>query len=137
MARRGCHSVTTSTSVVTSGPTPVTHSNSVPTPARRLLRNRIDLASRIHSTWPSMRLTWDHTAEGGASIVMHVRMRTAYPWWAASRRSRAATSGGTVFTRMPVPCSNPAGTVMRVCTSTYQWNDRGLASGGAVCTTRL
>src|SRR5919204_5283206 len=56
---------------------------------------------------------------------------------ATSRSCGAASSGGTVFTRMPVPCSKPATTVVRVWTSMYQWNDSGPAFGGAVCTTRL
>ena len=54
-----------------------------------------------------------------------------------SRAARAASSGGTVFTRMPVPCSNPATTAILVWISTYQWNDLSRVPGGAVWTTRL
>jgi hypothetical protein len=57
-------------SVVRSGPTLVTQSNSVPTPERCSVRNRMDSASRIQSTWRSTRSMPAHTCAGGASIVM-------------------------------------------------------------------
>ena len=40
----------------------------------------------------------------------------------ALRRSITACSGGVLFTRMPVACSNPAAIDTRGVTSTYQWN---------------
>ena len=48
----------------------VSHSKTVPTPARWSPRKRMAAASAIQDTWSAMSARWPHTTSGGASIVV-------------------------------------------------------------------
>ena len=57
------------------GPTLVSQTNTVPTPSRRSVTNRIDSASVIQSTCDAMSRKWRQTRLGGASMSVWTRMR--------------------------------------------------------------
>src|SRR5215831_12116369 len=75
------------TSVVRSGPSRVSHSNVVPTPARRSPTNRMAAASAIQVTWSPMSDSRSHTTSRGAATVVRTRM------W-GTRRSWQRSAGG-------------------------------------------
>ena len=70
MARSGSHSVTAIRSVSFRGPTLVSQSNVVPTPAVWSEVKRMASASAIQSTWVATSSMRAHTASGGASMVV-------------------------------------------------------------------
>src|SRR4051794_34777728 len=73
--------------------------------------------------------------DSGAQVDRETHEATAAG--STSRSRAAASTEGTVFTKMPVPISKPATTEVRGSTSACQWNSRAPRPGGAVWITTL
>jgi hypothetical protein len=94
MARPGRHSVISMWSTSRNGPTLVSQSNAVPTPAVCSEVNRMATASSIQSTWVEMSSTAAHTSSGVASSTVEtVRRDTGARYRCHGRRARPGQLG--------------------------------------------